>query len=70
MNNIVKNHKDYCMDIIYYNLHGYAVFGGLVREERRFELLACGSKVIVGFRNLMDRKIFVHFGKRMKGVSA
>lgn len=37
MNNIVKNHKDYCMDIIYYNLHGYAVFGGLVREERRFE---------------------------------
>jgi hypothetical protein len=43
--------------------------GGLNGMEGQ-TLLACGSKVIVGFRNLMDRKIFGHFGKRMKGVSA
>lgn len=55
MNNIVKKQKDYRMDIICREPHGYGVFSGLVREERRVErrggqtLLACGSKVIVWF---------------------
>ena len=37
MNSIVKNYKDYCMDIIRHNPHDCRNPGGLVREERWLE---------------------------------
>ena len=37
MNSIMKNHKDYCMDIICHNPYDYGVFGELVREKRLLE---------------------------------
>lgn len=55
MNNIVKNYKDYCMDIICHNPHGCRDFDGLARKERRYRAVwrihgSCSSsKVIVWF---------------------
>ena len=55
MNGIVKIYKDYCVDIIYRNPHGYGTFSGLVCERGllsdrcRLKKAAHGGKVVVWF---------------------